>query len=113
MKVLPSSRPYDFGIPVVFKAMSCFNIIQLYIHRYIMIYDILEMYVCIYTFDMYIYKKMFVLSCHDSVSLFLLPAKIVLMTASTHRCLTGFTRSYRSSTCFAVDLVLGGWCVVG
>ena len=29
-------------------------------------------------------------------------------TASAPRCLTGFTRSYRSSTCFAVDLVLGG-----
>ena len=32
MKVLPSNLPYDFGIPVTFKAMSCFNIIQLYIY---------------------------------------------------------------------------------
>ena len=52
MKVLPSNLPYDFGIPVTFKAMVCFNIIQLYIYilyRYIMIYYTIEMYVYIYT----------------------------------------------------------------
>ena len=49
MKVLPSNLPYDFGIPVTFKAMSCFNIIQ-YIYIDIMLYHIIEMYVCLYIY---------------------------------------------------------------
>ena len=86
----------------------------IYICRYnIMLYYIVEMYVCIYTFDMYIYK-IYVWSCHVMIPFLYSCSRqnCVTSTASAPRCLTGFTRSYRSSTCFAVDLVRGG-CLCG